>query len=56
MTIRKLISLYIECGKKHGFFHAEMLLLKYLPQNKPDGVCADVPVELWDDFANELSV
>lgn len=55
MTIKELVDLYIQYGKKHGFFHAEMLLMKYLPNNKPDGVCADVPVELWDDFATELS-
>jgi|GEM_PF-6778585 hypothetical protein len=54
MTIQKLVNLYIQYGKNNGFFHAEMVLMKYLPDNKPDGICADVPVESWGDFAEEL--
>lgn len=42
-TINEIVDAYVECGNKIGFFYAEMLLMKHLPANKPNGKCYDVP-------------
>ena len=39
-----LVYEYVKCGDKHGFFTAEVILMKFLPANNPDGKCYSVPV------------
>lgn len=55
ITLKQLVDLYIKYGKKHGFFKAEFLLMKYLPVDNPFGVVHDVPVENWAKLAEDLS-
>ena len=42
-TIDTVVEAYVECGKRAGYFFAECILMKYLPDGKPDGKCSDVP-------------
>lgn len=37
--IDEVVNAYVACGKAIGYFYAEMILMKYLPENKPDGKC-----------------
>lgn len=54
MNIDTAVDAYMECGKAVGFFQAEMILLKFLPKNKPDGKCYDVPVNRRAKFVAVL--
>ena len=51
----RLVSLYIAYGHEFGFFNAELLLMKYLPDNQPEGLCCDVPVHKRSKLIGELS-
>ena len=53
-TLNEVVDAYIACGNAIGFFHAEMILMKYLPENKPDGKCFDVPKKQRANFFSEL--
>lgn len=53
-ALAKVVEAYISCGKAIGFFHAEMILMKHLPENKPDGKCYDVPKSQRASFLREL--
>lgn len=54
MTINQVVQAYMKCGEQAGFFAAEMILLKHLPPNKPDGACKDVSPSRWPSFVSEL--
>jgi hypothetical protein len=41
-SIKRVVSAFMKVGKQFGYFNAEMILMKYLPDNKPDGKCSDV--------------
>lgn len=54
VSIDTIVNKYIEVGNLCGYFQAEMILMKYLPENKPDGKCKDVPAKSRKAFLNEL--
>lgn len=43
MTNKELAAEYVKCGQAVGYFTAEMILMEFLPEDKPDGKCYDVP-------------
>ena len=53
-TNKELAAAYVACGQATGFFNAEMILMKYLPANKPDGKCHDVPRKNRAKFLADL--
>lgn len=55
MNITQVVAAYMKCGETAGFFTAEMILLKYLPPEKPEGVCRDVAPRKWPSFVAELN-
>jgi predicted lipoprotein with Yx(FWY)xxD motif len=55
MNISQVVNAYMKCGETAGFFMAEMILLKYLPAKKPEGVCRDVAARNWPSFVAELN-
>ena len=50
----EVAGIYVDCGRAIGFFYAEMILMKYLPANKPDGKCYDVPKNKLPAFVRDL--
>ena len=52
--LQRLVDAYIQCGSTHGYAIAESILMKYLPKNKPDGKCYDVPRAKWTKLKYEL--
>jgi hypothetical protein len=54
ITLDNIVDAYIECSHKVGSFNAEMILMKYLPDDKPEGKCYDVPEDKREAFYNEL--
>lgn len=54
VPIDLLVEKYIKYGNENGFLYAENILMKYLPDDKPDGVCADVKPSKRHDFLMEL--
>lgn len=42
MTVDKLASAYVAHGRKYGFASAECVLMRFLPNNLPDGKCYNV--------------
>lgn len=42
-TLDEVVDAYVVCGNTIGFFYAEFILMKHLPENKPDGKCYEVP-------------
>ena len=53
-TLKQVVGAYIDCGNAIGFFYAEMILMKHLPENKPDGKCYDVPKKNRANFLSDL--
>lgn len=53
-NIKEIVDAYIKCGNTIGFFYAEMILMKHLPDNNPDGKCYDVPEEKRPEFLEAL--
>lgn len=54
IKLNEVADAYIACGNTIGFFWAEMILMKHLPDDKPDGKCRDVPVKDRAGLLKEL--
>lgn len=52
--IDEVVNAYVACGNAIGYFYAESILMKYLPANKPDGKCFDVPTRNRHAFLVDL--
>ena len=48
------VAAYIHVGTKIGYYYAERILSKHLPDNKPGGLCSDVLPENLLAFTKEL--
>lgn len=54
MKLDDVVKAYTDCGNRIGFFWAELILMKYLPEDKPDGKCYEVPKNKRKEFVTEL--
>lgn len=55
MDLKKVVDAYIACGKKHGFFVAEMILDKYTP-GVMESKCFQVPEDKRSSFVSDLKL
>lgn len=53
-TLEEVVDAYVVCGNTIGFFYAEFILMKHLPEDKPDGKCYDVPKNNRADLLSDL--
>lgn len=56
MTIKKLVDQYMKYGNAYGFFKAEFVLMKYLPDDNPAGYCYEVDPDKWQTLYDALKV